>query len=183
MNNRNEVTAVRTKKEITEEAILKEANATAVSMDELDQNNPVRISQQKIVLKQEGRKYSVQPLSNRVKLEAFCARLNKDECYEKFSVIAVNCRCVPIGVYSITGSLQEVSPYPRIVATYALLSNAHSVFFTHNHPGGTCAPSYEDISSTVKLQKVLDSLGITVLDHIITTPEGNAYSMKAHGDF
>ena len=82
----------------------------------------------------------------------------------------MNAQCKPIGMYSISGSLSEVSAYPRVVVTYALLTNAHSVFFTHNHPGGTCAPSNEDIHSTKLLKGIFDKLQIMLLDHMITPP-------------
>ena len=77
---------------------------------------------------------------------------------------------------------REVSAYPRVVATFALLANAHSIFLTHNHPGGTCAPSAEDISSTQMLKRLLDMVGIRILDHMITTPDGNTYSLAQHGE-
>jgi len=47
---------------------------------------------------------------------------------------------------------------------------------------GTCAPSTEDIISTIRLKKLLGELGIMVLDHLITTPEGQTYSFAQHGD-
>ena len=63
----------------------------------------------------------------------------------------------------------------------ALNYNAHSVLLCHNHPGGTCAPSPEDISSTLQLQRLLNGVGILVLDHIIVAGS-NTYSMIEHGD-
>ena len=45
----------------------------------------------------------------------------------------------------------------------ALNYNAHSVLLCHNHPGGTCAPSQEDIASTLQLQRLLNGVGILVL--------------------
>ncbi len=56
------------------------------------------------------------------------------------------------------GSLSEVSAYPRMVAEAALNYNAHSVLLTHVHPGGTCAPSPEDISSTLQRRRLLNSM-------------------------
>ena len=79
------------------------------------------------------------------------------------------------------GSLSEVSAYPRVVMETALNYNAHSVLFCHNHPGGTCAPSAEDITSTLQLQKLLGGVGIMVLDHIIVAAD-RTYSMIQHGD-
>ena len=68
-----------------------------------------------------------------------------------------------------------------IFLSTAISYNAHSVLLTHNHPGGTCAPSPEDIASTIQLQRLLNGVGILVLDHIIVA-QGRTYSMIQHGD-
>ena len=59
--------------------------------------------------------------------------------------------------------------------------NAHSVFFCHNHPGGTCGPSPEDIATTLQLPRMLSSVDVLVLDHLIVAGS-NTYSMAQHGD-
>ncbi len=97
-------------------------------------------------------------------------------------MIALNAKCNVLGARKIsTGSLSEVSAYPRLVMETALNYNAHSVLLSHNHPGGTCAPSPEDISSTVQLQRLLNGVGILVLDHIIVAGD-RTYSMIQHND-
>ena len=101
---------------------------------------------------------------------------------EQFYVICLNAQCKIIGKRKISeGSLSEVSAYPRIVTETALNYNAHSVLLAHNHPGGTCAPSPEDITSTITIQKILNQLGILVLDHVIVA-NNKTYSMIQHGD-
>ena len=121
-------------------------------------------------------------IANRRDLENFCRNLVMGRRIEEFWVICVNAQCRLLGQQRIsTGSLSEVSAYPRLVMETALNYNAHSVFFCHNHPGGTCAPSTEDISSTLQLQRLLGGVDIMVLDHMIIAG-GNAYSMAQHGD-
>lgn len=121
-------------------------------------------------------------ICNRQRLETYCKSLIMGERVEKFYVICVNAQCQVIGKRCIsTGSLSEVSAYPRLVTETALNYNAHSVFFTHNHPGGTCAPSAEDITSTLQLKRLLNGLGIQVLDHLIIAG-ACSYSMAQHGD-
>ena len=114
--------------------------------------------------------------------EHFCKSLLLGEQNERFYVICLNAQCQIVGKRRISeGSLSEVSAYPRSVVETSLNHNAHSVLLCHNHPGGTCAPSPEDISSTMQLQRILSALGILVLDHIIVA--GNqTYSMIQHGD-
>ena len=101
---------------------------------------------------------------------------------ERFYVIALNAQCKVTGRRKISeGSLSEVSAYPRLVLETALNYNAHSVLLCHNHPGGTCAPSPEDLASTLQLQRLLNGVGILLLDHIIVAND-STYSMVQHGD-
>ena len=123
-----------------------------------------------------------QSITNRHEAEAFCRSILLAERREHFYVICLNSRCQLNGYQLISqGSISEVSAYPRCVVETALNFNAHSVIFCHNHPGGTCAPSSEDIASTVQLQQVLRALNIHVLDHIIIAGD-RCYSMAQHGD-
>ncbi len=121
-------------------------------------------------------------IGNSREAEKYCLSLLAGRRTEGFYAIALNARCQILGVRKISdGSLSEVSAYPRMVMETALNYNAHSVLLTHNHPGGTCAPSPEDIASTKQLQQLLNGVGILVLDHIIVANE-NTYSMIQHGD-
>ena len=121
-------------------------------------------------------------IANRRDLEAFCKSLLMGRRVEQFWVICVNAQCRILGQRRISeGSLSEVDAYPRLVMETVLAYNAHSVFFCHNHPGGTCAPSAEDIASTLQLQRLLGGIDVMVLDHMIIAG-ANAYSMAQHGD-
>ncbi len=121
-------------------------------------------------------------IGNSREAENYCLSILAGERTERFYVVALNSRCCVLGRRKISeGSLSEVSAYPRMVMETALNYNAHSVLLCHNHPGGTCAPSAEDLSSTLQLQRLLGGGGILVLDHIIVA--GNkTYSMIQHGD-
>lgn len=121
-------------------------------------------------------------IGNSREAEKFCMSLCSGLRNEEFWVICLNSNCKVLGKRRIsTGSLSEVSAYPRMVVETALNYNAHSVLLSHNHPGGTCAPSPEDINSTVQLQQLLNGVGILVLDHIIVAND-KSYSMIQHGD-
>ena len=121
-------------------------------------------------------------ITNTHKAELYCHSLLLGERLENFYVVALNARCCVLGSRKIsTGSLSEVSAYPRLVMETALNYNAHSVLLTHNHPGGTCLPSNEDVQSTKFLQKLLKGVEIIVLDHIIVAGS-STYSMIEHGD-
>lgn len=121
-------------------------------------------------------------IGNSREAENYCMSLLAGERLENFYVIALNVKCNVLGQRRISmGSLSEVSAYPRLVMETALNYNAHSVLLAHNHPGGTCSPSPEDISSTIQLQRLLNGVGILVLDHIIVAND-RTYSMIQHGD-
>lgn len=114
--------------------------------------------------------------------EKYCLSLMEGMRNEHFYVICLNAQCHLVGKRCISeGSLSEVAAYPRLVVETALNHNAHSVLLSHNHPGGTCAPSAEDIASTQQLQRLLNGLSILVLDHIIVANH-QTYSMIQHGD-
>lgn len=65
------------------------------------------------------------------------------------------------------GSLMQTSVYPREVVKRALALNAAALILSHNHPGGTAAPSRADEQLTVSLKEALNLVDIKVLDHII----------------
>ena len=114
--------------------------------------------------------------------EDYCKSLLIGERVEKFYVIALSTQCRILGKRLIsTGSLSEVNCYPRSCVEFALSANAASVLVCHNHPGNTCAPSPEDISSTVQLQRLFNGLGITLIDHIIVAGD-RTYSMIKNAD-
>ena len=121
-------------------------------------------------------------IGNSREAEKYCLSILAGHRSERFYVVSLNAKCQVLGRRMISeGSLSEVSAYPRIVMETALNYNAHSVLLCHNHPGGTCAPSPEDIASTLQLQRLLNGVGISVLDHMIIAGAGS-YSMAQHGD-
>ena len=61
-------------------------------------------------------------------------------------------------------------PIRKIVET-AINAKAVSVILAHNHPGGTLAPSREDIDATIATRSALDTIGVRLLDHIIVSGE------------
>ena len=121
-------------------------------------------------------------IGNSREAEKYCLSILAGHRSERFYVVSLNAKCAVLGRRMISeGSLSEVSAYPRMVLETALNYNAHSVLLCHNHPGGTCAPSPEDIASTLQLQRLLNGIGILLLDHIIVANDGT-YSMIQHGD-
>ncbi len=70
------------------------------------------------------------------------------------------------------GSLNQSLVHPRECFKAALLTNADSVIFAHNHPSGEFEPSTEDRQITTKLRECGQLLNIRVLDHVIVGEHG-----------
>lgn len=78
------------------------------------------------------------------------------------------------------GTVSRSAVYPSKIAREALLTNARSVIIAHNHPGGVCKPSQNDIIATEAVQKALKTVEVVLLDHIIVTAS-DFYSFKDNG--
>lgn len=121
-------------------------------------------------------------LANVQQAGRYCKSLVAGKRVEEFWVICLNVQCKVIGTRRIsTGTITEVSSYPRLIMETALNYNAYTIMLTHNHPGGTPTPSAEDIASTLKIQQLMNGVDIKVLDHIIVAGD-ITYSMVQHGD-
>ena len=89
---------------------------------------------------------------------------------------------VNMNVMSV-GTVNASIVNPREALKASILSNACSVLLFHNHPSGSLKPSAEDISTTDRMIRAYELMGIAVLDHIIIGQDGRFYSMLAHGVF
>ena len=65
------------------------------------------------------------------------------------------------------GTVNQAPAYLREIARAALFANATGVILFHNHPGGHCRPSSEDLALTRQLAEGLRPLDIDLLDHLI----------------
>ncbi len=65
------------------------------------------------------------------------------------------------------GSLNSASFDMKKVVGGAIRDNAAKIVLAHNHPGGMATPSRADRDSTLKIKKMLQLLGIELLDHFI----------------
>ena len=66
-----------------------------------------------------------------------------------------------------SGTIDGASVYPREVVKLGLFHNAAAVVFAHNHPSGCPEPSALDKALTKELKQIMDSVEITMIDHII----------------
>ena len=100
---------------------------------------------------------------------------------EKMYEVFFNASNKVLGFKEISeGTVARSAVYPGKIAREALLTNARSVVIAHNHPGGVCKPSQNDIIATEAVQKALKAVEVILLDHIIVTAS-DFYSFKDNG--
>ena len=68
----------------------------------------------------------------------------------------------------------------RIVIREALIRQASTIVFVHNHPSGNKRPSKEDDHLTERLQRACKFMNFQLLDHVIVT-DGDFYSYRESG--
>ena len=78
------------------------------------------------------------------------------------------------------GTLNSSLVHPREVFKEAIKCSANSLILVHNHPSGDCEYSEEDINATKIINDASKTLGIKLLDHIITS-EDSYFSFDEKG--
>ena len=79
------------------------------------------------------------------------------------------------------GLVNKTQVHPREVFAEPITDRASAVILAHNHPSGNLSPSKEDLQITRQLKEAGETLGITVLDHIIFSQKGH-YSFLEQGE-
>jgi DNA repair protein RadC len=103
-----------------------------------------------------------------------------DAAQEHLLVCALNGRLEPTCVsYAAIGSDNAAAVSAREIVKPILLSNAPQFLVGHNHPSGSLEPSRADLSMTKELQAACQLLQLTLVDHVIVTPDGKYTSLKA----
>ena len=103
----------------------------------------------------------------------------KYETQEHFCVVTLDAANHVIGVHELTTGLVNQCPvHPREAFRKALLDNAVSVVFAHNHPSGNTEPSQEDFAITRVLVAAGRVMQIPVLDHIVISRAGHTSLLR-----
>lgn len=107
-------------------------------------------------------------IATRLDAEEHCLQLLDGLQQEHFYMVCLNGQMELLGdVLISTGTLSEVTAYPRLVAEAALRYNAHTVVLCHNHPGGSMVPSQQDVELTARLAQLLSGIEVRLADHVI----------------
>jgi DNA repair protein RadC len=69
------------------------------------------------------------------------------------------------------GTVNQANINARKIMEHAIKKNASSVLLAHNHPRGVAIPSSEDIATTNFMYNNLQSMGLTLIDHVIVGKE------------
>ena len=69
------------------------------------------------------------------------------------------------------GNVNSANIPIRRVVEMALSANATSVVLAHNHPSGLALPSADDVQTTLRLAAALETVEITLADHIVVCGE------------
>ena len=120
-------------------------------------------------------------LNNYRKVIDYCRTLAGHREVEQFHVLFVNRRNQLIAdELHQQGTVSHTPAYPRQICIRALELQATAIILSHNHPAGCPEPSKADIDTTRRIRDALKTIEVTLLDHVIVTPDG-ALSFKDKG--
>ncbi len=88
---------------------------------------------------------------------------------EKAVVLSLgnNCRVLGCDVVCEGDVSGVMINFRRLVEIIMKYPSTSAVIVAHNHPGGVALPSRDDITATIEIKNMLNSLGLSLVDHII----------------
>lgn len=129
-----------------------------------------QLSKRYMMLKQGKRPF----LDSSAKAGQFVKSLFIGKNYEAFYVCCLNSQNqLNYAALVHEGTINEAPVYPRLIVETALRYQASSVILAHNHPGGSLRPSSADIEVTRKICDALNTISVSVVDHMIAA--GDSY--------
>lgn len=97
-----------------------------------------------------------------------------DRKQEHLLCVSLNGAHEVIAIRVVTlGLANKTMIHPREVFADPITDRASAIILAHNHPGGLPKPSSEDIIMTKKIIDAGETLGITLLDHVIFNNRGH----------
>lgn len=120
-------------------------------------------------------------LSNIKEACEYCTSMFGRQQEESLGIVCLDARKAVVARQILAqGTIDEAPVYPRMVAEAALRMHAYAVILVHNHPSGQLEPSQGDIMVSDQVRRALQTLEITLLDHIIVAGP-KAVSLAAKG--
>ncbi len=109
--------------------------------------------------------------------------LDTIEHIEEFKILLLNRANRILGLASLfKGGGSGTVIDQKIIYQYSLKANAHQIILAHNHPSGNLNPSSADQSITTKIKNGAELLNITLIDHLIISPDKCFYSFADEGE-
>ena len=109
--------------------------------------------------------------------------LDTIEHIEEFKILLLNRANRILGLASLfKGGGSGTVIDQKVIFQYSLKANAHQIILAHNHPSGNLNPSSADQSITTKIKNGAELLNITLLDHLIISPDKCFYSFADEGE-
>ena len=98
---------------------------------------------------------------------------------ETFSIVGLDSQHHVIFAETVTKGTRTSAPVDGArLYTALLLAGCSAWICTHNHPSGDLEPSRDDKDLTKRLVKGGSIIGVGLLDHIITAPNGESISLR-----
>lgn len=118
---------------------------------------------------EKGRAYSIEEAAQ-ILIPKFVGRQK-----EAIAVLLLDSKGIPLysGIVA-EGSIHAVPVYVREIIQLATNYGADTLILAHNHPSGNAAPSTGDITATKEVLRAVESVNMTLGDHLIIA--GNDYT-------
>ena len=101
-------------------------------------------------------------------LASYCRSLFLGVNQEQLYLLCFDAKlCLTAAVLLSSGTPTEVGINPRLIMQELMRHNAVSAVLTHNHPSLSPQPSSEDIELTLEAQRLMNSVGIRLIEHVI----------------
>jgi DNA repair protein RadC len=101
---------------------------------------------------------------------------------EQFLAIYLNRANTVIGAkVHFIGGLSSVTVDIKVILATAIGLMASGIIICHNHPSGNLEPSSQDKLITTKMKEALELVDVSLLDHLIFSPEGKWLSFRERG--
>lgn len=112
--------------------------------------------------------------------------------YLKYKFVGMTKECVAVIILNSRGKIMfndilwqgtvsQVPIYVRELVALCIHYDADTIILAHNHPSGNPAPSKGDIAATKELQMALESVYVTLGDHLIITDTDDYTSLRKSG--
>lgn len=128
----------------------------------------------------------IRPYDNKITLPTDVYPLIRhmaDRRQEHFLSISLNGANEVIAIRTVSvGLVNRALVHPREVFADPITDRAAAVIVAHNHPSGNLTPSCDDLAITRRLKRAGQTLGISLLDHLIFNASAY-YSLLEQGQF